>query len=58
MLEHELERLRARTGQDRARDELLLALATQGWWGRRKTRQAVLRQYVLGEHADSGSSGG
>ena len=58
VLEHELERLRDRAGQDRARDELLLALATKGWWGRRKTRQAVLRQYVLGEHADSGSSAG
>ena len=58
ILESELERLRARAGQDRARDELLLALATTGWRGRRKTRQAVLRQYVLGEHPDSGSAAG
>ena len=57
VLETELKRLRARAGQDRARDELLLALATTGWWGRRKTRRAVLRQYVLGEHSDSNSSG-
>ncbi len=58
VLENELERLRARGGQDRARDELLLALATTGWRGRRKTRQAVLRQYVLGEHPDSGRASG
>ena len=44
VLENELERLRARGGHDRARDELLLALATTGWRGRRKIRQAVLRQ--------------
>jgi hypothetical protein len=54
VLENELERLRARAGQDRARDELLLALATTGWRGRRKTREAVLRHYVLGERPDSG----
>jgi len=58
VLERELEQLRARAGQDRTRDELLLALATTGWWGRRKTRRAVLRQYVLGEHPDSGSAPG
>jgi hypothetical protein len=58
VLEHELRRLRARAGQDRRRDELLLALATEGWWSRRKTRQAVLRQYVLGEHSEPGSSAG
>jgi hypothetical protein len=50
-----LESLKARAGQDRARDELLVALATtNSWWGRRRTRQAVLRQYVLGERPDSG----
>jgi hypothetical protein len=45
VLQHELERLRAQADQDRARDELLLALASTGWRGRRKTRQAVLRHY-------------
>ena len=57
VLENELRRLRARAGQDRRRDELLLALATESWWGRRKTRQAVLREYVLGERSDPGASG-
>ncbi len=54
VLENELERLQARAGQDRARDELLVALATAGWRRRRKMREAVLRHYVLGEHPDSG----
>ena len=58
VLENELERLRARAGQDRARDELLLELATTGWRGRRKTRQAVLRHYVLGERPDPGPPAG
>jgi hypothetical protein len=49
VLENQLENIAARADQQRARDELLLALATKGWWGRRKTRKAVLRHYVLGE---------
>lgn len=49
VLESQLESIRARADQERARDELLLALATRGWWGRRKTRKAVLRHYVLGD---------
>jgi len=56
VLENQLENIAARADQQRARDELLLALATKGWWGRRKTRKAVLRHYVLGEdpaHEDS-----
>lgn len=56
VLESQLESITARAEQQRARDELLLALATRGWWGRRKTRKAVLRHYVLGEdppHPDS-----
>ena len=56
VLESQLESITAHAEQQRARDELLLALATRGWWGRRKTRKAVLRHYVLGEdppHPDS-----
>jgi hypothetical protein len=49
VLENQLEGVRDRADQERTRDELLLALATKGWWGRRKTRRAVLRHYVLGE---------
>jgi hypothetical protein len=58
VLESELESITAHAEQQRARDELLLALATSGWWGRRRTRKAVLRHYVLGEnppHPDSGA---
>jgi hypothetical protein len=59
VLEGELERLKARGRQERARDQLLYELATKGWWGRRRTRQAVLRQYVLGDdQSDSGSDPG
>lgn len=49
VLESQLDSITAQAEQQRARDELLLALATRGWWGRRKTRTAVLRHYVLGE---------
>lgn len=50
VLESQLESIRSRADQERARDELLVALATRGWWGRRKTRKAVLQHYVLGGH--------
>ncbi|MGZ4181054.1 MAG: hypothetical protein ACXVUL_10300 [Solirubrobacteraceae bacterium] len=50
VLESQLESITARAEQQRVRDELLLELATRGWWGRRKTRKAVLRHYVLGEN--------
>jgi hypothetical protein len=50
VLESQLESIRAHADRERARDELLLSLATRGWWGRRRTRKAVLRHYVLGEH--------
>jgi hypothetical protein len=49
VLESQLENVKAGVEQQRARDELLYALATKGWWGRRKARRAVLRHYVLGE---------
>jgi hypothetical protein len=58
VLESQLESITAHAERQRVRDELLLALATTGWWGRRKTRKAVLRHYVLGEdppHPDSGA---
>jgi hypothetical protein len=48
VLESQLASIRSAADQQRARDELLLALVTRGWWGRRKTRKAVLRHYVLG----------
>jgi hypothetical protein len=58
VLESQLDSITARAEQQRARDELLLALATGGWWGRRKARKAVLRHYVIGDdppHRDSGA---
>ena len=56
VLESQLESIRAGAEQQRARDELLLALATEGWWSRRKTRRAVLRHYVLGDKPQELSS--
>jgi hypothetical protein len=47
MLESQMEAIAARSGQERARDELLLALATGGWRQRRKARRMALRHYVL-----------
>jgi hypothetical protein len=49
VLESQLASIKARAEQERKRDELLLALATSGWWGRRKTRKAVLRHYIVGD---------
>ncbi len=57
VLESQLEGISARAEQQRTRDELLLALATEGWWGRRKTRRAALRHYVLGETPPERGSG-
>jgi hypothetical protein len=57
VLESQLESITARATQQRARDELLLELATRGWWGRRKARKAVLRHYVLGEDPPRRDSG-
>lgn len=58
VLEDRLESIRAGAERERTRDELLLALATRGWWGRRKTRKAVLHHYVLGDdHTHPGSNG-
>jgi len=57
VLESQLEGISARADQQRTRDELLLALATEGWWGRRRTRKAALRHYVLGENPPRPDSG-
>jgi hypothetical protein len=58
VLEDQLDAIEARAEHQRKRDELLFALATSGWWGRRKTRRAVLRHYIVGDepsHPDSGA---
>jgi hypothetical protein len=57
VLQSQLDNIKARAGHERKRDELLFALATSGWWGRRKTRRAVLRHYVVGDDpSDPGSA--
>jgi hypothetical protein len=57
VLESQLDNITARAEQERKRDELLLALATSGWWGRRKTRRAVLRHYIVGDEPSHPGSG-
>jgi hypothetical protein len=47
VLESQMESIAARSAQERARDELLLSLATGGWRERRRARRMALRQYVL-----------
>lgn len=49
VLESQLDSMKARAEQESARDQLLFALATGGWWSRRKTRRRVLRHYVVGD---------
>jgi hypothetical protein len=49
VLESQLDNLEARAEQERKRDELLFALATSGWWERRKTRRRVMRHYIVGD---------
>ena len=57
VLQSQLDSIKARAEQERKRDELLFALATSGWWGRRKTRRAVLRHYIVGDDpSDPGSA--
>jgi hypothetical protein len=57
VLENQLANITARMANQRTRDELLFALATSGWWGRRKARRAVLRHCVLGDdYFDANSS--
>jgi hypothetical protein len=47
VLETQLEGIAARSMQERARNELLLAMATGSWRERRKARRAAFRHYVL-----------
>jgi hypothetical protein len=57
VLEGQLDSIKARAKQERKRDELLFALATGGWWGRRRTRKTVLRHYVVGDETSDPGSG-
>jgi hypothetical protein len=57
VLQSQLDSINARADQERKRDELLFALATSGWWGRRKTRRAVLRHYIVGDDRPDPSPG-
>ena len=57
VLESQLESIAAHAHQERKRDQLLLALVTSGWWGRRKTRRAVLRHYIVGDDPSDPGSG-
>jgi hypothetical protein len=47
VLQNQIDRIAERALQERARDELMLALATGGWRQRRTARRAALRHYVL-----------
>jgi hypothetical protein len=49
VLEDQLDSIKARAEHESKRDELLFAIVTSGWWGRRKTRRAVLRHYIVGD---------
>jgi hypothetical protein len=57
VLEDQLDSIKARANQQHERDQLLFALATSGWWGRRKTRRAVLRHYIVGDDPSDAGSG-
>ena len=57
VLETQLDSIKDRAEHQRKRDELLLALATESWWRRRKARKAVLRHYVLGDIPPERDSG-
>lgn len=57
VLQSQLDSLMARAERERRRDELLLGLVTSGWWGRRKTRRAVLRHYIVGDDPPDPGSG-
>lgn len=47
VLQNQIDSIAERALQERARDELMLALAMGGWRERRKARRAALRHYVL-----------
>ncbi len=53
ILESQMEDIAARAAKERARDELLLTLATGGWRQRRKARKLALRHYVLRGEVES-----
>ncbi len=56
VLQSQLDRVKARAEHERKRNQLLLALATSGSWGRRKTRRAALRHHiVVDDPSDPGS---
>jgi hypothetical protein len=57
VLEEQLDTIRSRAERERKRDELLFALATSGWWGRRKTRKAAFRHYIVGDEPTHPGSG-
>ena len=57
VLEGQLDIIKGRAEHERKRDELLLALVTCGWWGRRKTRRAVLEHYIVGDEPSHPGSG-
>jgi hypothetical protein len=57
VLQSQLDSIMARAERERKRDELLFGLATSGWWGRRKTRRAVLRHYIVGDDPPDPGSG-
>ena len=57
VLESQLDSIKARAEHARKRDELLFALVTRGWWGRRKTRRDVLRHYIVGDEPSDPGSG-
>jgi hypothetical protein len=49
VLESQIDGIAARSMQERARNELLLAMATGGWRERRRARREAFRHYVLGD---------
>ena len=55
VLESQLEGIKAQAARERAREELLITLATGGWRQRRRARRAALRHYVLGDDFSEGS---
>jgi hypothetical protein len=52
VLESQMGNIAARAAKERARDELLLTLATGGWRQRRKARRLALRHYVLRDEVE------
>ena len=57
VLEAQLEAIKEHAARERARDQLLVALATGGWWQRRRARRTALRRYVLADDPPPDSAG-